>query len=833
MWRQIKENFLNTFPCHKIKAGKLHLFLAFLFLFSVNFFENFVHASSIEEQEKHYDEYLFNVEINLWKTGDTALFLDDGTGEIYANSLDLLKWQFKLPKHAKKIDHEGLTYYQLKGFSGLTYEADKQKMEITISAPNMHFNPNVITMRDQSLVTPMESSLGAYFNYDLYAQKNKNFHSLSGLLSANVFSQYGVALSDFLIERQYCAYRRHVYEHPSHHHHSHSKSKDRIVRLNSNWRYDQPEDMKTLILGDAFTVPGLWGNSVDLGGIFWGTNFQTQPAFIPFPLPVARGAAVSPSLVDLYVNDALLGKHSTNSGPFTIKAIPTTTGAGTINLITTDILGRQQIVNVPFYVSSILLTEGLQKFDYSFGFVRKNYGIESNDYGNLAFSGTHLLGITNTLTGETRAELMEKQQAIGIGVNYLLSTFGVFSLAGAVSCNQYKHHLHNRRAHDHHFHHHGEHPNLKKTGSLFSAGFQRQSAQDVNFGINFQQASKSFVQLGNALGRMPRYQLTTFLGLGLYDSASFSVGYVRQENRHCPRVNLVNATFSQTLSQDLFLNISALSDVKNRRNQSIFLTLTYALTDNTTLNMSGTGQRHANQGTVQVQRSLPRGPGYGYNLYAANGQQNNYQASFSAQNDMATGTIGIAQQEKLTSGQLQASGAVIFLNESAYLSRKIYQSFAVVEVPGYKDVGVYSQNQIIGKTADDGTVLVPELLAYQNNPIRVELNDLPIDAEIDKGEINIIPYYRSGLVLKFPIKPASGATMRLLLPSGDPVPAGAIVTMKTEEIPVGRNGEVYITGLEEHNVVSIQWDNEAYKCDIIYKKSDDPLPDLGEIQCRK
>lgn len=156
-----------------------------------------------------------------------------------------------------------------------------------------------------------------------------------------------------------------------------------------------------------------------------------------------------------------------------------------------------------------------------------------------------------------------------------------------------------------------------------------------------------------------------------------------------------------------------------------------------------------------------------------------------------------------------------------------------MEVPGYADVGVYSQNQIIGKTDDDGTVLVPVLLEYQNNPIRVDLRDLPIDANIEKEEINVIPYHRSGLIVKFPIKPSSGATMKLTLPSGDPLPVGAIVKMKTEDIPVGREGEVYITGLEEHNTLSVKWENEVYTCEVPYQKSEDPLPDLGTIQCQK
>ncbi|MBY0293378.1 MAG: fimbria/pilus outer membrane usher protein [Alphaproteobacteria bacterium] len=800
-----------------------------LFFLSFSFFciTQRTSASSIEEQEKHYVEYLFVVDINQLKTGDSALFLEDHAGDILANSLDLLKWRFILPKNLKTIDHEGQSYYRLKDFSDLTYAINKKEMEINLVVPNYHFNPNVIELSKEGLVTPMEPSLGTYFNYDTIGQKTEDFISLSGVFSVNLFNKFGTGFSDFLGQHQDTPHCK----------------KDKFVRLNSNWRYDDPKDMETLILGDSYTVPGLWGNSVGLGGIFWGTNFQTQPSFITFPLPSAKGVAVAPSLVDLYINDTLIGKHSTNLGPFDIKTIPATTGAGTVNLVTTDLLGRQQIVNVPFYVSTTLLTAGLQKYDYSLGFIRKNFGFESNNYRNFAFSGNHLVGVTNNFTSEAHLELLQNQQTFGIGGNYLLSTLGVFTVAGAMSFNSDKtdSHKHNKNS-NHSFKHssskHSYHPHtsinhsLNKPGGLFSGGFQRQ-AQDVSFGGNIQTTSKSFVQLGTFPGRAPRYQLTSFIGLNLYDGASTTIGYIRQENRYYPRLSLLNANFNQTLSKDWYFHISALSNVGGRKHQSIFVTLTYALNDRTTLNVSGNGQRHANQGTVQVTRSLPLGPGYGYNLYAANGQRDNYQGTFSAQNDMGTCLVGVAQQDNVTSGQVQASGAIVFLNKNAYLTRKVYQSFAVVEVPGYADVGVYSQNQIIGKTGEDGTVLVPQLLEYQNNPIRVDLDDLPIDANIEKGEMNVIPYYRSGLVVKFPIKPSSGATMKLTLPSGEPLPVGALVKLKTENIPVGREGEVYITGLEEHNTLSVEWGDEVYTCNVPYQKSEDPLPDLGTIQCQK
>ncbi len=59
--------------------------------------------------------------------------------------------------------------------------------------------------------------------------------------------------------------------------------------------------MRTTRFGDAYNETGLWGRAVDFGGIQWGTNFNTQPSFITFPLPSVSGQALVPSVVDLYV----------------------------------------------------------------------------------------------------------------------------------------------------------------------------------------------------------------------------------------------------------------------------------------------------------------------------------------------------------------------------------------------------------------------------------------------------------------------------------------------------------------------------------------------------
>ncbi len=248
----------------------------------------------------------------------------------------------------------------------------------------------------------------------------------------------------------------------------------------------------------------------------------------------------------------------------------------------------------------------------------------------------------------------------------------------------------------------------------------------------------------------------------------------------------------------------------------------------------GTSQTDAGeQSGVQLTRNLPIGTGYGYNLYAMNGQQENYQAQVSAQNNVGTYQAGAAEQNGQRGYQTQLSGGVAMLGGNAYLTRSITNSFGVVQVPGYANVDVYAYNQYVGKTDANGNLLVPNLLPYQANTIKIEPNDLPLDAQVNTVQLTAIPYNNSGVLLRFPVTASNGATMRVLLAPNQPVPAGAEAQLsgQTETFPIVEDGRLYLTGLQAHNTVLVHWDHRSCQFQLNYSRSKDPLPDLGDQLC--
>ena len=68
------------------------------------------------------------------------------------------------------------------------------------------------------------------------------------------------------------------------------------------------------------------------------------------------------------------------SGPYRISNVPAVTGAGTARVVLRDASGRETVTNLPFYVSSKLLAEGLFDFSLEAGMPRLFYATAADSY---------------------------------------------------------------------------------------------------------------------------------------------------------------------------------------------------------------------------------------------------------------------------------------------------------------------------------------------------------------------------------------------------------------------------------------------------------------------
>jgi outer membrane usher protein len=736
------------------------------------------------------EEVWLAVSINGQALSQPALFLRGRDGRLLAKGDDLRQWGFNLPD-MQPTQHEGEQYYGLASLPGLTFALIESTQSLVMQAPPSLFAGTVLRS-SAGLTIPQLPPLGGFFNYDLVATRVENETNLNGLMEVGIFGRWGAGVASFLARD------------------TSIPNEARYVRLETTWTHDRPGKIDTFRLGDAVSAPGSWGRPVRFGGVQWATNFLTQPGFVTFPLPGLAGETALPSTVDVYVNDALRLRREVPAGPFTIPDLPVVSGQGVARLVVRDLLGRERVITQPYYATPRLLRGGLHEYSYETGFVRKSFGITSNDYGRFATAGTHRFGFTDQFTGEVHGEVLKDQQAVGAGATYLWPGLGLFSASVAAS--------------------RGERGN----GALGGFGYEQQARQ-LSFGTNTQFTTENFAQLGlQPDERAPAQTSSVFANYATRRFGSFGASYVHQGFRDREQTTLASASYSVNVGK-ASMGFSLLHFLTGERRTIGALTVSFPLDMRTNASTSATFQGSSRQVLTQVQRSLPAGNGYAYRFLVGAADAERQEAGVSAQNEYGT---YIAEAARSANGDIgvraTVSGAVAYLGGNVFLTRRITDSFAVVEMPkGYSDVRVYADNQLVARTRADGTALVPRLRAYQKNAVRLDVSDVPLDTDMGSLEANAVPYFRSGLLLQFAVKRAHDATLTVVLGNGEPVPAGAVAQLVSQntEFPIGMNGELYLKGLAEKNEVKVTWRGQSCEFPVSFAQTKEAVPHLGTYSC--
>ncbi|MDH3474832.1 MAG: fimbria/pilus outer membrane usher protein, partial [Rhodospirillales bacterium] len=316
------------------------------------------------------------------------------------------------------VRHQGARYYPLDAYPGTAYEIDERAQAIHLTVAPEYMLATVIQRGGaRGFVEPTASGRGGFLNYDLLSEHTAGRHELGGLFELGAFAGPFVATGTQVVRGL--------------------DSDPDYVRLDSSISRDFPERRLTIRAGDSISRGGAWGRPVRFGGLQIGSNFATQPHFLAFPTIGLSGDAALPSTIDVLINDSQRFSDELPSGPFAISDLPAVTGAGEVTAVVTDILGRETVITQPYYISPSLLRAGLEDFSYETGFLREDFGLESNDYESRPFfSGTYRYGMTDRLTGEVHGELEGERQALGLGAALPLGHFGVLDAAAAGSVEE-------------------------------------------------------------------------------------------------------------------------------------------------------------------------------------------------------------------------------------------------------------------------------------------------------------------------------------------------------------------------------------------------------------
>ncbi len=733
---------------------------------------------------------LLALDINRQQLDRTVLILRSGSGELYMAEEDLKAARLRLPAEPS-VPYQGARYYRLAALPGISIKFDEVKQSLTLELAPAAFETTSSSAFSGTAPTPTRPSPGMFVNYDLYATRAQDGPAYTGALELGFFSALGHALSTFAMQE--------------------GATGRRGVRLDTTFTMDRPEQVASLRLGDAISRPAAnWGNAARFAGIQYATNFAVRPGLITLPLQSFGAQAALPSTVDVFVNNVFTAQREVPPGPFSISDLPVITGRGEVSMVVRDIAGREQVISQPFYANPSLLRVGLSDYSVEAGALRRNYGLRSDDYGARFASGTYRRGLSERMTGEVHAQWQAGGQgAAGVNLVALVSSIGTVNASLAASNS------------------------AAGSGQLWAVGFDRQ-ASTISFGARTQLAGQRFRQLGDDPA-LPRARRLTSANVGMSTGAGGSIGafYLKQETPGQPWVELLNLNYSVSLGRYGALALSGYKTLRGAPAHSASLSWVMPLGDKINTSATHTVSRDgASQTQLQAQRNLPAASGYGYRLQT--GRNVPQQAMLLLQNRVGNYSLEAARFDGETGLRASVSGGVAILGGAAFASRRISDSFGVVQLPGMGDVDIYVDNQRTARTDGDGNALLPHLRAYDNNPVRVEQSQLPMDTRIESLQMNAVPYARSGVVLRFPIRRAYGAMMTLVSEDGTALPSGVVVELEghSEKFPVAMNGSVYITDLAAHNRLHARGAGIDCRVTVAFKESADPLPNLGKYVCK-
>jgi len=741
--------------------------------------------------------------INGTKSGTWLLM--ERAGVMYAPMDAFVEWRVQLPAETKPIDFTlyNQTYWPLSALPGYKFKIDHTNQSVSLL-----FSPEVFSATRLSqekskrpVVSPVLPSL--FLNYDLNYSTSK-LNNAPDLKDFGLLTEIGVSNTWGVLTSSHAG--RNLTSD------THSSNPRSWVRLETTFTRDLPDKNLTLRVGDTAVRDGMWGRSVYFGGIQYGTNFALTPGYVSQPIPALPGVATAPSTVEMYVNDVLRQVSTVPTGPFVIDNFPLMTGSGDVRMVVQDMLGRETVIEQSFFTTTELLAPGLDDWSIEAGSLRQDIGIASNHYGPGFATGTWRHGYSNALTLEGRAETMSQLRTFGVGAVSALpeQILGKASLALSRGPGQ--------------------------NGALWLLGLDHQRLHSST-SLQIQGATAHFHQLGQPQATSPvKLQMAGNWSYTTKTSGSFGMGLAKLDRFDGTSVSTLSGNYSTRIGKRNNLNFTVSRAFNGASGTSIGLYLVMPMDNNRIF--SASANRHGTQQDFYV--SATQNPSHDNNLgwrTLAGRQQEASRAEggvyYTGRYGKLSGDASISPDQ--TALRLGANGGMVFADKHLFVTQRVDQSFAVAEVAGFDNIGIGLGSNVLTHTNANGVALVPRLMAYQNNSIRLDPSELPISAEIDNIEQDAVPAWRSAVKVTFPVRGGRGALLKIVLEDGEDAPAGATVQIEgdNEVFYVARRGAAFVTGLEATNHIQLNWNGQQCKLEVaLPPEMPDEIARVGPLLCK-
>jgi len=694
--------------------------------------------------------------------------------------------------------HDGQEYVSLRSLAPeIGFRFDPQALAVRVVAQPVFLAPTAIDLRPVTRPPGMvlHKDTSGFLNYSLTAD-GQGAVSGAGEVGASV--RGNLAFTGFSVL-------------PDH----------RLVRGLSYLVIDDPERMRRIQLGDAFGLSTELGGSAQIAGISVTREFALDPYFVRQPLPRLSGAILTPSTLDVYMNGALLRHEQIAPGPFEVRNLPVGSGVGQVSYVVRDAFGRTQEFASPYYSASGVLADGVSEYGYHLGFRRLDFGEESVHYGPPQLLARHRIGFGDKVTAGYRFE-----SAVQRGAQTTLLASGGPTLALAMPVGELD--LDVAASAD------------GSTGGAAGEVSYTVFTRGLSVGGSVRAMTTGYANLSlPASADRPLLQARGAVGAPLATRLSLTLEGQLNSMRDTGVSSALTLRSDFHFTNDLALSLSGsrLRAPGGGPEWLAFASLMYSFGNGTTGDVGGTAGSGTSAATAGVQKSLPLGEGWGYQLRSTVERDQSTSGLGQVQYQGAYGTY-MASYDRVgghDSASGTAAGALVLIDGNLMASRPVQEGYALLQVPGVEGVRGFLNNQEIGRTNGSGNLLVPALQPYYGNRLRIGDADIPIDYQIGAVEQVVATTLRGGARVQFDVQRVTNVKglLRVDLNGRPVVPSFGELTLDARrKSPLGADGQFWFGDLQVgRHLAEVEFREGTCRFELVVPQNAGATLNLGTVSC--
>jgi outer membrane usher protein len=548
-------------------------------------------------------------------------------------------------------------------------------------------------------------------------------------------------------------------------------------RLGSRFVYDDMNDLVRFTFGDLQTVSRGFQAVPDMFGFSLFRSYGVlEPEFVARPRGDQQFTLTRSSTVEIYVNGQMVRRLQLNPGNYNARDFPFTQGSNDVVLNIVDDTGARQSLRFNMFFDQSMLQEGLSEFGLYIGTMAP-LGPDGPEYGHdWTYSGFYRRGMTKDLTLGVNAQGDQHDNQAGVEAVWG-SKLGTFTGNAAIS-----------------------RVDGFGDGSAANISFQRLfqlgGGKSSSFNLFYEQRSRNFGAVSTIL---PDNRFAWEAG-GAYTQAITEAFYAGLDARFSkgrdanPDVNRYRVSMGWRMTPRLGLTLDGIYDDSNvtgsRKNFSVVMSLTTRMTPWSSLRADYNSHDERSAVTYQAQR----GQGVGSYNVTADVEHTPDSTGFNGNFTYLAnrGELGVTHFSNFDSGfgsatdsrtSFRFASSIAFADGNWALGRPIYDAFAVV-----KPYASLAKNDVVvnptpfgfdAETGALGSAVEPNLTAYAQRVVTVDVPNAPAGYDIGKGAYRLFPPHRGGYLLQVGSEYSVTAIGRLLGPDGAPI---ALLAGKAYEV---------------------------------------------------